>query len=116
MMMRNILVSAIALALTSPAWAAGHGGGGMGHGASGMGHGADVWQTAHVAKQNGDPMGPSMRAAPRRNSQGPLHTSTNALSHVRNSPGQANAHSVLGDGTQPVMTHARKTNGPHQTR
>lgn len=112
-MMRSILVSAAALALTTTAWAAGHGGGGMGH-AGGMSHGADVSQMAHAAKQGGSPVGPNVRSVARSKSQGPMHASDNALSHVQNSPGRANANSVLGNGGPPVAKHTQNVQHAHK--
>lgn len=88
--MRTILVSAIALAATFPAWAAG------GHGGGAMNHGADVSQAAHAARMSGSPVGPAVRSVARSNSQGPTHASANAISHVQNSPGKAAGNSVLG--------------------
>ena len=108
--MRIILLSTIAIAATLPAWAwaAGHGGGGTGHG-------ANVSQTAHAAKMNGTPVGPSVRPVARSNSQGPAHASANAISHVQNSPGRAASNSVLGAPTQAVTKSKGKgkaKNGP----
>lgn len=97
--MRTLLISiVVAAAFPVLAWGAGHGGGGMGHG-------ADVSQAAHSARMSGAPVGPSVRAVARGNSQGPAHASANAISHVQNSPGRAASNSVLG-GTSVTTTHA----------
>lgn len=104
--MRKILFGIIAIALISPAWAAGHGGGGSGHGAT-------VSAAAHSAHMSGSPVGTSVRDVARSQSQGPAHASANAISHVQNSPGKANSNSVLGNGgtttttTSSQMTTAR---------
>lgn len=108
--------TALALAvgmMSIPAWAAGHAPGGMGHGSGGMGHGAGgmghsaagnghgatVSAASHSAHASGEKVGPQVRSVARSNSQGPAHASANAISHVQNSPGSANANSVLGTGT-----------------
>jgi len=108
--MRTILLSAIAIVATLPAsaWAAGHGGGGTGHG-------ANVSQTAHTARMNGSPVGPSVRPVARSKSQGPAHANANAISHVQNSPGKAASNSVLGDGSTPAVTKS-KGKGKSKTR
>ncbi len=97
--MRRILFGIIAVALISPAWAAGHGAGGSGHGAT-------VSAAAHSAHTSGSPVGPSVRSVARSNSQGPSHASANAISHVQNSPGKANTNSVLGNGGTSTSTQA----------
>jgi len=94
--MRVLLVSAIAIAVTFPAWAA--------HGGGGMNHGSDVSQAAHAARMSGSPVGPSVRSVARSNSQGPVHASPNAISHVQNSPGRAASNSVLGGSTSSSLT------------
>jgi hypothetical protein len=93
--MRNISINIIAAALIvsasiGPAWAA--------RGGGGSGHGPTVSAAAHMAHQSGQPVGASVRTVARSNSQGPSHASANAISHVQNSPGKANANSVLGTG------------------
>jgi hypothetical protein len=100
--MRKILFGIIAVALISPAWAAGHGAGGSGHGAT-------VSAAAHSAHSSGSPVGPSVRSVARSNSQGPSHASANAISHVQNSPGKANMNSVLGNGGTSTSTQATRT-------
>ena len=113
--MRTLLISfLVAAAFPALAWGAGHGGGGGG----GMGHGADVSQAAHSARMSGAPVGPSVRAVARGNSQGPSHASANAISHVQNSPGRAASNSVLGGGAAVTTTHAAsrgKANGKSKT-
>ena len=106
--MRTKILCMLALALTSPAWGAGHGGG---HGNSGNNHGALVSQTAHDAKANGQPVGPTVRDVARSNSQGPSHASATGIAH-------ANSHSVLAGATTTKETgkgHAKKskTHGHH---
>ena len=91
------------------AWSAGHGGG------AGMGHGANVSQAAHSARMSGAPVGPSVRAVARGNSQGPSHASANAISHVQNSPGRAASNSVLGGGA-PVTTAHTASHGKAKGR
>jgi hypothetical protein len=91
----------LALALTSPAWGAGHGGG---HANSGNNHGALVSQTAHDAKANGQSVGPAVRDVARSKSQGPSHASANGIAH-------ANSHSVLASGSSTVTT--RQTGKGH---
>ena len=81
---------------------------GMTHGAGTMSHGADVSAAAHTARLNGDPVGQSVRSVARSNSQGPAHASTNAISHVQNSPGRAASNSVLG-GSTPTTTAITKS-------
>jgi len=110
--MRTKFFCMLALALTSPAWGAGHGGGGS-HGNSGNNHGALVSQTAHDAKANGQPVGPAVRDMARSNSQGPAHASANGIAH-------ANSQSVLASGSSTVTTkqtgksHTKtKTHGHH---
>jgi hypothetical protein len=105
--MRTILVSAIAIAATFPAWAA--------HGGGGMNHGADVSQAAHAARMSGSPVGPSVRSVARSNSQGPAHASQNAISHVQNSPGNAANNSVLG-GASPLTATKVKGKGKIKAR
>jgi hypothetical protein len=95
--MRKSLFGIIAFALITPLWAAGHGAGGFGHGAA-------VSQAAMTARQNGQPVGQSVRAVARANSQGPAHANANAISHVQNSPGRANSNSVLGNGSTTMTT------------
>ena len=82
-------------ALTSPAWAAPHGN-------SHSNHGAMVSQTAHDAKANGQPVGPTVRDVARSNSQGPTHASANGIAH-------ANSHSVLAGATSTKQTGKGKT-------
>lgn len=123
-------IAAIVLAagvMGIPAWAAGHGGGGMGHGAGGMGHGAGgmshsaggtdhgatVSAAAHSAHTGGEKVGPAVRSVARSNSQGPLHASANAISHVQNSPGKANSNSVLGTGATSSTATTAKTHPSH---
>ena len=105
--MRTKILCMLALALTSPAWGAGHGGG---HGNSGNNHGALVSQTAHDAKANGQPVGPTVRDVARSKSQGPSHASANGIAH-------ANSHSVLAGATSTKQTgkgHTKtKTHGNH---
>jgi hypothetical protein len=101
--MRNILISALIIAAAFPTWSLARGNGGAG---GAMNHGADVSQTAHAAKLNGGPVGPSVRGVARSNSQGPAHASSNAISHVQNSPGRAASNSVLG-GTSTTTSHAK---------
>jgi hypothetical protein len=84
----------LAIALTSPAWGAGHG-----HGNAAGNHGSDVSQAAHSAKANGEPVGPAVRDVARSNSQGPSHASANGIAH-------ANSHSVL-------ATNSSTTNTKH---
>lgn len=48
--------------------------------------------------------GATNRATARANAQGPTHASENAISHVQNSPGKANANSVLGSGSTDTGT------------
>jgi len=98
--MRKILFAIIAAAVVVPAWAA-RGGGGSGHGSS-------VSAAAHSAHQAGSPPGASVRTTARANSQGPSHASANAISHVQNSPGKANANSVLGDGGTVSTTNSAR--------
>ncbi|HXD83907.1 MAG TPA: hypothetical protein VN599_05690 [Rudaea sp.] len=86
----------LALALSSPAWAGGHG-----H--PGGSHGAMVSQTAHAAHMNGQPVGSSVRNVARSKSQGPAHASANGITH-------ANGHSVLA-GATPSGKHAGKAKG-----
>jgi hypothetical protein len=101
--MQTKFISILAIALTSPAW-------GAGHGPAGVNHGASVSQTAHMAKQNGSPVGASVRDVARSKSQGPNHASANAIQHVQNSPGRAASHSVLASGsTSPAVKHTGKT-------
>jgi hypothetical protein len=100
--MRRILFGIIAVALISPAWAAGHGAGGSGHGAT-------VSAAAHSAHMSSSPVGPSVRSVARSNSQGPSHASANAISHVQNSPGKANMNSVLGNGGTSTSTSTQAT-------
>ena len=110
----TLIASAVALAaLTVPAFAAGRGnaGGARATGAQtasmaqagGMGHGlgTSVRQAAMTARQAGTPVGSSVRAAARVNAQGPVNANANAITHVQNSTGQANANSVLGTGVAP---------------
>lgn len=104
--MRTVLISAIAIAATFPAWAA--------HGGGGMNHGSDVSQAAHAARMSGSPVGPSVRSVARSNSQGPAHASANAISHVQNSPGKAASNSVLGTSTtsaSPLAVTRHKAKG-----
>ncbi|HSE12481.1 MAG TPA: hypothetical protein VLB69_07595 [Rudaea sp.] len=109
--MRKIPFGIIAFALISPAWAAGHGGGGSGHGAA-------VSAAAQSAHMSGSPVGASVRDVARSQSQGAAHANANAITHVQNSPGMANANSVLGSGattatttTSPRMTTAARGHG-----
>jgi hypothetical protein len=113
--MRIILISAVALAAAFPTWSLARGNGG---GGGGMGHGADVSQAAHAAKLNGTPVGTSVRGVARSNSQGPAHASTNAISHVQNSPGKAASNSVLGGTSTTTMTtsHAAKPSTRTKTK
>jgi hypothetical protein len=103
--MRTKILSMLALALTSPAW-------GAGHGNSGNNHGALVSQTAHDAKANGQAVGPAVRDVARSNSQGPGHASVNGIAH-------ANSHSVLAAGGSTTTKHIgkgktkTKTHGNH---
>src|SRR5689334_20719437 len=106
--MRVVLVSAIAIAATSPAWAA--------HGGGGMNHGSDVSQAAHAARMSGSPVGPSVRSVARSNSQGPMHASSNAISHVQNSPGNAASNSVVGGSTGASPLTATKLKGKGKTK
>jgi len=100
--MRTKLLCMLAVALTSPAWGAGHGGG---HANTHDNHGAMVSQTAHDAKMNGRPRGPDVRDVARSKSQGPSHASANGIAH-------ANSHSVLAGATSTKQTgkgHTKKT-------
>jgi hypothetical protein len=108
--MRTKLFCILAVALTSPAWGAGHGGG---HGNTHDNHGAMVSQTAHDAKTNGEAVGPSVRDVARSKSQGPSHASANGIAH-------ANSHSVLASGGTTTSTKhmgkgktKTKTHGNH---
>jgi len=109
--MRIILISAVAIAAAFPTWSLARGNGGAGA----MNHGADVSQAAHAAKLSGTPVGPSVRGVARSNSQGPAHASTNAISHVQNSPGKAASNSVLG-GTSTTTSHAIKPSARTKTK
>jgi hypothetical protein len=102
--MRTKLLCILAIALTSPAWGAGHGGG---HGNSGNTHGAKVSQTAHDAKANGEPVGPAVRDVARSNSQGPSHANANGIAH-------ANSHSVLASSS--TTTNGTKHTGKGKTK
>ena len=95
-MRTKLLLSILAaLALSSTAWAAGHGN-------SGNNHGAMVSQAAHDAKASGSPVGSSVRDVARINSQGPSHASANGIAH-------ANSHSVLAGGSTTASTkHVKK--------
>jgi len=107
--MRKQLIAttaAVACALAAPAWCAGRGAAGGHAGASagaamggaGQTLGPATRQAALDARMNGQPVGPSVRAAARVNARGPEYANQNAITHVQDSPGQANANSVLASG------------------